>query len=355
MLEGFAKNNTSIFFTIASTLSLVIMFFASKILRSIGVVKFCLTLFLLSIAALLVIGNASSGYFVIPAFIIYFSLNIIVVYCFDLFIEHYSKISSTGKTRGSYLALNNLAWVSMPLVSGLLISRYGLNSIYTIASVVVALVALLVIASQKNFKDKHYVDENIFKAFHKIQKHESLKDIVIVSFILQLFYSVMVIYSPIYLHNVQNFSWKEIGVMFGLMLIAFPITQYPLGKLSDKIGERKFLIAGLGLASIAVLVFAWAPTFVSKMTLIGFAIILFLSRVGAATIEVMCDAYFFKNVSDRDSEEISAYRMLNPIGYILGPIISILILNTSSFKVLFTFLAILVAFGIFFARKIKEV
>lgn len=353
-LEQFVKeDNVSVFFIAASIISIVVMSVASKILRAIGNVRFSAILFLLSIISLLVMSTSTEAKFVLPAFILYFSINVVIVYCFDLFIEHYSSTENTGKIRGSYLALNNLAWVSMPLISGIIISKYGIQSVYGIASIIIAIICTVVLLSQNKFKDKKYLHENIFAIFHKIQKDHNVKDIVIIAFILQIFYSIMVIYSPLYLHNVQNFSWKEIGIMFGIMLTAFPLVQYPAGRLADKFGEKNFLIAGLTISAFAIMLFAWVPTFIN-LGLVGFAAILFFSRVGAATIEVMCDTYFFKGVTEKETGVISAYRIIAPLGYIFGPIISILILNFSSYTVLFTFLAILLGLGVYFATKIKE-
>lgn len=353
LLASHAGSNANVYFTLGSVFSIIGIFFVPSILRKFGNTLTVAMLSLLSVALLAFIGLHTNGDMVPLAFSVYFSLNILIVYGFDIFLEHYSQSVTTGRTRGLYQTINNIAWVLAPTLSGILIYKYGISSIYIIASVLVFLVFGLIVIKQRNFVDRHYIAGNIFSVFHKLQNNVGLRDIFVINFILQFFYSVMVINSPIFLQSL-GLSWKEIGLVFSGMLLAFILIQYPAGRIADKIGEKKFLIWGLSICSMATLAFAFLPKDFDLSKIVFIAIILFFTRIGAALIEIMSDTYFFKRTSDSDTSVISAYRILFPIGYIFGPIVSVVFLHFFSYKILFIFLAILVSFGILFAKRIKE-
>ena len=56
------------------------------------------------------------------------------------------------------------------------------------------------------------------------------------------------------------------------------------------------------------------------------AVILFATRVGAATIEVMSESYFFKVINEKNADEISFFRNTFPLSYVIAPLIAVPIL-----------------------------
>ena len=81
------------------------------------------------------------------------------------------------------------------------------------------------------------------------------------------------------------------------MLLPFVILDFPLGKLSDKIGEKKMLMAGFLIMTSSVL----AIPLMTEPLLWLWAVILFMTRVGAATIESLSESYFFKVIKKRNA------------------------------------------------------
>src|SRR5262249_53707709 len=112
-----------------------------------------------------------------------------------------------------------------------------------------------------------------------------------VNFLLQLFYVWMVIYTPIYLSQHLGFSWQEIGTIFAVMLTPFLFLPYRMGTYADKGNERNMLMLGFFIAGISCVVIF----FVSAREVWLWALLLFSTRIGAATIEVLSDTYFFKH------------------------------------------------------------
>ena len=97
-------------------------------------------------------------------------------------------------------------------------------------------------------------------------------------------------------------------------------------------------------------------TFINDKNLVLWAVILFVTRVGACAVEIMCDTYFFKKVDGRDTNLISFYRMSSPVAYITGPAIATLIISFHlvQLKYLFLILGILMISGLRFALRLKD-
>jgi MFS family permease len=161
----------------------------------------------------------------------------------------------------------------------------------------------------------------------------------------------MVVYMPIYLNEVIGFSWTELGPLFSIMLLPFVLFEVPIGWLSDRgYGERIFMLTGFVLMGIAI----FCVPFVTTRSFVTWAIILFISRMGASFVEITTESYFFKHVNGRNASVISLFRIMRPLSFILMPIVFMLSLNLMSFKASFFVLAIIIFLSIYFAKKVHE-
>ena len=162
----------------------------------------------------------------------------------------------------------------------------------------------------------------------------------------------MVIYTPIYLYEYLKFDWEQIGLIFTIMLIPFVLVDFPLGKLSDKIGEKKMLMIGF----LITILFTFIIPFVAVSKVWIWAMILFGTRVGAATIEIMSEIYFFKEIGEKNADEISFFRNTYPLSYILAPLIAIpVLLFVPSFKYIFFVLSAIMLSGFFITLRLKDI
>jgi MFS family permease len=142
------------------------------------------------------------------------------------------------------------------------------------------------------------------------------------------------------------------GIIFTVMLLPFVILDYPMGKLSDKIGEKKMLILSFTLTAI----FVFMIPLIKNHSLFVWAGILFFTRVGAAIIEIMSESYFFKAVTVDNSEAISFFRNTGPMSYLIAPIIATIILATTpSFKYIFYILTPIMLLGTLISLRLKDI
>lgn len=352
-LEGYINEKyVGAIYILASILTIWWMLKMPKILLRFGNIITTIIFLAFNFISLLTMAFANSIYFILPAFILFFiSINFLFT-CFDIFIEDASQNASIGKFRGLFLMFVNLAWVFAQLVSGSIINKSSFQGIYLLASSFVFLLSIIIIFGFNKFKDPKYTKVSILKTIKVFIKNKNISKIYLINLILKLFFAWMVIYIPIYLYEYMNFSWKEMGLIFTIMLIPFVLLDYPLGKLSDKIGEKRILIVGF----LVAIFFTFLIPFINVPAIWLWAIVLFGTRIGAAIIEVMSEGYFFKEIKEKNADEVSFFRNTYPMSYLLAPIVAIpTLMLTPSLKYLFFVVVIFLIIGFAITLRIKDI
>ena len=230
-----------------------------------------------------------------------------------------------------------------PFVAGIIANQFGFRIVYAIAAGFVALVLVLVLTKMRPKEEPKYERESFFSTIKIFLKNTNLKRIFVSNFLLQFFYSWMVIYIPIYLTQTIGLGWDKVGIIMTIALSAFVLFQYPLGVIADKwLGEKEILTAGFIITAIAGILVAF--TYSEKWWV--WAVILFISRMGASAIEIMTESYFFKKVDVEDVSAISMFRNTYPLAYIFGPLLATFFVIFIPINYLFLILAIIMLYGL---------
>lgn len=347
---NFLNTKPGVWYTVASVLVLLVSFKLPYFQSKIGNRK--LILIVLSILSLSLLGlSMPVSSFSLLFFIAFLATGTITLSSLDIFIEKYSSDEFTGRIRGIYLTSLNLAWIFSPFLGSIFIgNENNFSLLYKIAFFLSLLVIGFIYVNSKNFVDNKYVHHRL-KDFLLVFKDKNIRGTLALQFILQFFYAWMVIYTPIYLHNILDIPWETIGKMFLIMLVPFVLIQYPLGRLADKKhDEKEFLAFGFLVASISTAIFG----FVGGGSVIFLAIILFFTRVGAATIEIMNESYFFKQIGSNEPTKVAIFRMMYPSAYIIAPILAIPILSRDNFSLFYLILSIILVSTILIINNLKE-
>lgn len=341
-----------VLYTISSILTLALLSKSAKILKYFGNRKLTLIFLLFNIFSLIGLSFSVDPLIIGTSFVIFTTTNTLVMFCIDIFIEHWSDKNKTGETRGLYLTIVNLAIMISPLIASLIITKEGgYKSIYLIALLLVIIMTILFMSFIKKYKDKTYTRTAFVETFKYLKKSKHMFAISMVNFLLQFFYAWMVVYTPIYLYNHLGFTWDKIGIMFTVMLIPFVIIELPIGVIIDKYNFNKKIILSIGF--IIMIISTGIITFLPAYNWIIWIIILFITRVGASIVEATNEIYFFTYIGDEDASLLSIFRDMYPVAYIIAPIIATLIFLILPFKYLFITLSIIMLSSFYFISKLK--
>ena len=342
--------NISVFFLIAYLLILAALLNLHKLIKSTGK-SFALYLFLatrlLSIIVLFFFGVSKFG---IAAFVIYITFGYLSWVGLDVVLESFSRDRMSGRIRGLYLTLMNVGMLFGPFVSTRILDKFDFRGVFLFLLFFNLIIFAIALAGLR--KVNHRFERNLtaFGVLKKIRKRRNIKRIYYIAFILQFFYAGMIIYGPIYLFDL-GISIADIGIIFTVMLLPFVFLQYPAGILADKkIGEKEMLIFSLVIMGLSTL----AVYFISATSVAVWAVVLFITRIGAALIEILQDSYFYKRVDGHDVDIIDFFRTTRPAAYSSFAVLSTVLLLFFPLKTIFILVAVIIFSGLYAAFTLVD-
>ena len=349
MEKFIAPEFVGVLYSIAAIITLLLLSELPKFLNRFGNKKSSCCFILLNMLCLLMLSFGSSRILVLGAFILYLISNSLIIFSVDIFFEHFSKKAAMGHTRGFFLTMLNLGWFLSPAIA-VTILQNGFSLLYMTALSCVFMALVLIIFGLNTFKDIVYKKASIRETLAHIRAYRPLSSVITANFILQFFYAWMVIYSPLYLHQL-GFDWSNIGIIFTVMLSSFVILQYPLGRFADRIASEKELLAlGMFIAGASTIAIAFTTT----RSIVVWALLFFMTRVGASMTEVMSEVHFFKEAKEAEPGVLSMFRNMVPLAYSIAPLIGTAILAFFNFQILFILLGALMLYGMHYAFRLEN-
>jgi len=358
LAKTFGESKVGAIFVFGYALSVFALGYMPGILRMAGNYIATILLSFVEILLLLALPFFQSPGLIAFLFVLHTAVVTMLLFSFDIFTESRSEDQTTGFTRGIYNTMMNTAVVLGPVIAGFVMScatplpenvevtgalGEGFWQIYIAAAVLMLPVLAILFFELQDFKDPHYFAVNWRQSLHQIWRDDDIFLVWVSNFLLQFFYAVMVIYMPVYLNTHIGFSWSDIGVIFGIMLLPFVFFELPLGKLADeKLGEKEIMVAGFLLISITT----FSLSFLTLKSIALWSMVLFMTRVGAAAIEIMTETYFFKKISGKDSGLVAMFRHTKPIAYIVAPLLVSFFLLGLPMQYLFVLLGFLMFIAI---------
>jgi MFS family permease len=272
--------------------------------------------------------------------------------CVDIFLEHYTTEQQIGTVRGLFNATLNSAWLVAPLLGTMLISgSNNYRNTYVAALAMLFPLLYLIYKNFPRFHDDNYTHPSLYELARHIGHNRNWVKLFTANAILQTFYAWMVVYCAIYLNTTMGFGWQSIGIILTVMLLPFALIQYPLGKLSDHgEGEKKMMAIGFAIMGAATITLS----LINIPSIFLWALVLFISRIGAAMAEIMIETYFFKTVSVRDTAVLGVFRVTRPAAYFLAPIITMVGLLFTTSQYLFAIVGVITLLAIYPVLSIRD-
>lgn len=352
-LSLFADEKTvGYIYMFGAALTVFAFLIAPGIIKRIGNYTTALSSVVIQIILFYGLITASSPLVLATLFALQAAVTAIISLCLDIFLEVYTDDKNVGATRGLYTTTLNASWIVGPLIGSMLINGTdNYRDTYVAALAMLFPLMYMIYRNFPKFKDPDYIHLSPHQLLRHIGSNKNWMRLFSANFILQIFYSWMVVYSPIYLHKYVGFSWDEIGIILVVMLLPFALIQYPLGKLADKkYGEKEMMVIGFIILGITTILLA----LIDSNSVAVWAIALLCTRIGAATVEIMMETYFFKTVSTRDTAVLGIFRITRPMSMFIAPLITTFGLLFTTHEYLFVVIGVITLIGLYPALTIRD-
>lgn len=335
-----------------AAVSILAFLFAPSFIRRFGNYKMMMALVIAQIVIFYGLITATSSTTVAVLFILQSAIISLIGLSLDIFLEVYTDSAHVGTVRGMYTATLNASWIIAPLVGTMLIgSTNNFRNTYVAALAMLFPLLYLIYRNFPKFKDPNYTHLSPWQLVKHIGHNQNWVKLFTANTILQVFYAWMTVYCPIYLNKTMGFGWESIGIILTIMLLPFPLIQYPLGRLADrKYGEKEMMATGFALMGLATIILA----FIKVPNIVLWALILFITRIGAASAEVMMETYFFKTVSPRDSAALGIFRITRPVSYFIAPAIMMVGLVFTTNAYMFAVIGVISLLALYPVLTIKD-
>ncbi len=333
-------------FLIANIILLIILFNIHKLVHTVGrsTLFQLLTICKISvfIALVIVIGKIPET----TLLILYIILEALSWAVLKMILESYVTDNESGRIYGFNLTVTNIGLILAPIAAIQLLSQFGFTGIFYFSIILNIIIFAVAFFNLRHVDTLRPQQPNYKGLFKKLQSRTDIQKIFSISFALEFFFAIMVIYTPLYLLD-QGFSWSQISIIFTVMLIPLILIQYPVGLLADKkLGEKELLF----IAFVLIALSSTALYFFGNTSMIIIMTILLISRIGAAFVGILRLSYFYKRIDKTDVDMIAFFQTARPLAYIIAPAtasVFLIFLPMNSVFILITFIALLTLYPVY--------
>jgi len=268
---------------------------------------------------------------------------------FGVMIRNESKLKDIGKSEGLRYTLLNIGYIAGPPLAGFIAAKFGIALVFVFASIV-CLVTLFLF-SRINIRESTSLtksDYNLLKNIVSYFSDSARLRAYLLKGGMAVWWGVVYVFFPLLiLQKGLGIEWVGIA-LFGVNLPLL-LLEYPITKIADKKGFKIFFVFGfLILAFVSLLVF-----FSSSIYLI--MVLFVISSVGAAFIEPLAEAYFFKITPKTEENKYYAPFLTSlDAGHVVGRAITSIVIASVAFNYLFLFLCFEMLFFVFISLTLKK-
>ncbi|MEZ0209223.1 MAG: MFS transporter [Candidatus Paceibacterota bacterium] len=322
--QYFGSSTVSFLYMLGSIVALLGSMHVAKYIRRFHTYGFTMGLVIAEIVITIAFGVTKSVYLLAPFFITHFLLQTLLYICLNVFIESFSKHAETGSIRGLFLVLLNIGILISPMVAGAILSIASFSALYIVASCMLIPFLFLVRIYLYHIEEPAYESVDMLQAFRVAWRNKNIRAALIAEFMVQCFYAVMIIYSPIYLATIGISLTVYLTLILPFALIPLVVLPYELGYLADtKYGEKELMIGGLLILAVTT----FLCVIITSSNPAVWIVVLIGSRIGAACVETMAFAYYFKKVGPEDASLTAVFSntlsfatiIVGALGILIGP------------------------------------
>ena len=351
--QYFGSSKISAIYMVGSLLTLLVSIHFTKYLHRFHTYNFTLSVVIAEILTTLAFSLTNNPWVILFFFTIHFCLSTLLYIIISVFIENLTPHAETGMIRGLFLTLLNLGILVSPFIGAALLAHKGYTELYIISAVVLVPFIYFLKRYFKHMPDPGYRSLDMIAAGKRAFTNINLRGALMSVLLLECFYAVMVIYSPLYLESIGIPLTTYLSAILPIALTPFVIMPYELGIIADnKLGEKELLILGLIIMAITTL----SIVVISTTNTIIWAGILIVSRVGASCVETMAFTYYFKKINNQDASLVALIGNMRSVATVIvgfmGMIMAPLMVNYPG--IIFIILGLALLLGVTYVLPIKD-
>lgn len=344
-------SRVSWFYLIAFGLVLLFLMRLQPLVHRLGSVRLLLLLLVSLISCSFFLTSQNPSWIGALVLVTFMVCSNMVWSVMDILVEDFSADQVSGRIRGFYLTVLNLGLLLAPWLSTQTLDTSSYPGIFLVLGLGYSLAFLIVLASLREHTTIKLQPIAFLQSMRRALGNKNITIIYFLSWMLEFFYVIMIIYAPLFLLS-RGLDWQEIGVVFTIMLIPFVLIQYPLGILADKVwGEKELLILSLVIMALATGIFG---SMEEGHSVLIWGVVLFATRIGAAALEVLRDAYFYKQIGPEDTDMVALFRTTRPVANIIGAFLALAFLVWFPVESLFFLVAFLATLAAFLACFLRD-
>ncbi len=324
----FSQKGTSLLFALGSLVTFFVSLHITQYIKKYHTYGFTQGLLILEFIVTMGLAFTHNPLLLAFFFVIHFVCTALLYISINTLMESIGTRHEIGMMRGMFLTVLNAGIIISPFFAGAILERGNYGALYIVSSCMLLPFMFLLRRYMKDMPEPAYTKIEIGEAFKQALRNRDIRTALITMFLLECFYAVMVIYSPLFLITKGISLFVYLSILLPIALIPLIILPYELGILADtKTGEKELMILGLLIMSASTMFFAITDT----THLYVWVLILLFSRIGAATVETMVFSYYFKKIKQTDIALITLFGNMRTaaiivvptIGFILTPITTI--------------------------------
>ncbi len=334
------------FSSILSVAALIMFFILIPVIEKYQEHKLYKFALIFSIILLLILALNKNFYFFVVLIVIYVMMAVLRAESFGIMVREESKNKSIGKSEGLSFSLSNLGWVIGALLIVPILKFYNYSNVFIFASFFI-LIGFIIFLFYRRKVRKINPEFSLIKNAKNFFLNKELRKLYISSIGLSLWLGFVFIYLPLYI--VENkFDKSFVGIFLFALLLPF-LLQYIVGKKSDLIGSKFFIILGYLIMAIFTIL-----TFFTQH--INYILLFFvLGAFGASFSELTKEIHFFKSIKKKEEEQYYGIFLTHiEVGLLLGKIVPAVLLNYIGFKEVFLILGIAMFGFLFYSMKLKD-
>ncbi|MEK6932898.1 MAG: MFS transporter [Nanoarchaeota archaeon] len=347
--DSFFHNNSLVgyFSTILSVVALTMFFILTPIIEKYQENKVYFFAIFFSIALLVWLTLIKNFYLFVIVIVLYVTTAVLRSESFGIMVRNESKIKSIGKNEGLLYTLSNFGWVLGALLIFWIFREYNIKSVFMFAAAFTLIALMIFLMYKKQVKKPALMDLSLFKDFKVFFENKELKKLYLSSMGISLWLGFIFVYIPLYIVQ-NNFNKTFVGLFLFIFLLPF-LLQYLIGKKSDIVGSKFFIVLGY----LIIAIFTIAAYYTNHIN--NVLVMLILAGFGAAFIEPTKEIHFFKTIQKKQEEHYYGIYLTHiEFGLIIGKLLPAILFAFMPFNKIFLVMGGLMFLFFIFSLRLKD-